>query len=59
MQRAGAAAGSVSDEEAARFLTTLSLQPGVPATRRSVRAGLENTLRRMGVERLDLVQLCW
>lgn len=40
-------------------MTTLSLTPGVPATRRTVSEALERSLRRMGVEQLDVVQLCW
>lgn len=42
-----------------RFLNTLSLRRGVPVTKKAVKAALEMSLRRMGVERLDLVQLCW
>ena len=40
-------------------MNTLSLRRGVPVTRKAVKAALEVSLRRMGVERLDLVQLCW
>lgn len=53
------AAGAASGSQEVRFLNTLSLRPGVPVTRRAVEAELELSLSRMGVERLDLVQLCW
>ncbi|CAM9263932.1 unnamed protein product, partial [Hapterophycus canaliculatus] len=53
------AAGAASGSQEVRFLNTLSLRPGLPVTRRAVKAELELSLRRMGVERLDLVQLCW
>lgn len=42
-----------------RFLNTLGLRRGVPVTRKAVKAVLEASLRRMGVDHLDLVQLCW
>ncbi|CAM9853982.1 unnamed protein product [Ectocarpus fasciculatus] len=53
------AAGAASGEQEVRFLNTLSLRRGVPVTRKAVKSALELSLRRMGVERLDLVQLCW
>ncbi|CAM9866772.1 unnamed protein product, partial [Ectocarpus sp. 8 AP-2014] len=53
------AAGAAGGEQEVRFLNTLSLRRGVPVTRKSVKSALELSLRRMGVERLDLVQLCW
>ena len=53
------AAGAASGSREARFLNTLSLRRGVPVTRKALNAALELSLRRMGVERLDLVQLCW
>ncbi|CAM9668910.1 unnamed protein product, partial [Ectocarpus sp. 12 AP-2014] len=53
------AAGAASGEQEVSFLNTLSLRRGVPVTRKTVKSALELSLRRMGVERLDLVQLCW
>lgn len=53
------AAGAASGSREVRFLNTLTLRRGVPVTRKAVKAALELSLRRMGVERLDLVQLCW
>lgn len=48
-----------SGKDGATFLTTLSLRAGSPLTRRAVTQALEHCYKRMGVERLDLVHLCW
>ncbi|CAM9880716.1 unnamed protein product, partial [Choristocarpus tenellus] len=59
---AGAFFKSVRKEgsgETVQFLTDIGFRPDIPVTKKAVIAAVDSSLRRMGKERLDLVQLNW